>query len=139
MDKFKKAVEIMRGMIAVVKGGYILLLGRDGIVVVDPRAGGGTDDMPVYMIAGMRVYQETRADRSWADMLLSVLENMGPVLEDDKRDGKTTAKSRAEDDELPPCDNPNCPIHGDGDGDGDPLHRPANGPLGWHMPEIPEA
>jgi len=81
-------------------------------------------------MAGIMVYQESRADRSWTDMLLSVLQAMGPVLEDDKRDGKTTADSRREDDPDMGCTNPDCLVH-----NGPPI-GPQNG---WGSGEPPEA
>ena len=134
MSVVDKSVKLIKGMIALVKGDYRLVLGRDAISVVDPRVDGTSDK--IFMLAGMVVHEETRAGRSWTDMLLSVLENMAPVLEADKRDGMTTAESRERDDELPPCNNPDCPIHGDlGEG----VDRPAHGPLGWHTPVVPEA
>ena len=135
MSVVDKSVKLIKGMIALVKGDYRLVLGRDAISVVDPRV--ETGGSVIHTLAGMLVHHETRVDRSWTDMLLSVVENMAPVLRDDVRDGKTTAQSRESDDELPPCDNPNCPIHGDGADDH--LDRPAHGPLGWHTPVIPEA
>jgi len=133
MDKFAKAVLIMKGLIALVKGDYRLVLGREGILVVDPRMELGDDDAPIAMLAGISTYREERSGRPWTSMLLSVLENMGPVLEDDKRDGKTTAESRrADDPALPDCGNPNCPIHGKKKDLPGPVH-------GWIMPEVPEA
>lgn len=101
---YKKAVEMMRGLIAVVKGDYRVVIEKDAITIVDPRS--GIDGGEVFALAGMRLYQEHRNGRSWGEMLLSVVRNMEPVLEADKRDGKTTAEARVEDDDL-------CPIHGE--------------------------
>ena len=104
-----KAIEIIKGCVAIVKLGYELNLGKDLVIVVDPRKLLDTEGLRGF--AGVMVYREDRSGRSWSDMLHSTVTNMGPVLDADKEAGLVTSEQRAEHD-VCPVHGPDCPDRG---------------------------
>jgi hypothetical protein len=112
-EKYKKAFRIVAGLMAIVKYGYTLAVERDQVFVVDPREIPGLKERQtaraIYPSSGLMIHREKRAGRSWSDMVVSIVENMGPVLESDKSRGLTTPELRAAHDG---CDDPDCVVHG---------------------------
>jgi hypothetical protein len=136
MDKLKKAVTILRGVVAVLKHEYVFVLHRERVAVVDPRE--VAEMYGSFELGGVLVHAESRGNRSWSDALLALIEEMGPRLEEDRVKDLTTAAAREEQDEgeQPACTNPNCPVHGNPP---PRIDEPPGGQRGWNPPPVGEA